>query len=213
MAFFKRKSKSGDNAGEGKASSPRFGYFPPSALRVGGLPLQREDAESASPDVSRLNTGGLIGASALDSATYKGSHLRADVFSELSESMGVIEEKFHAGMYDAQAMPLVEAFLGELHELANIEVERGAINDCRVTDMKEANRAAYEAVFEARCQREMGIEAARLASLDYMTPDYEEVIARAEEKRERKEARRAARYARQDERRAARAERQGADSA
>lgn len=208
MAFFSKKigRRGKGEAASAQPSSHRFNYYHPSVSRVEGVPLQDKTNEHEDPSTVRIDAGALIGASALESAVHKGSHLRSDVFSELSRSMAVIESKFHAGMYDAQAMPLVEALLDELHELASIQVERGAINDCRINDIKRANKEAYEAVFEARRRREMGLDAARLASLDYSTPDYEEIIARAEEKKTRKEAKRAAKNAAADERREVRRE-------
>lgn len=208
MAFFSKKigGKGKGTAVNAQPSSHRFNYYHPSVSRVEGVPLQDKTSEHEDPSTVRIDAGTLIGASALESAVHKGSHLRSDVFSELSKSMAVIESKFHAGMYDAQAMPLVEALLDELHELASIQVERGAINDCRINDIKRANKEAYEAVYEARCRREMGLDAARLASLDYSTPDYEEIIARTEERKARKEAKRAAKNAAADERREARRE-------
>lgn len=211
MAFF--MGKEGVGAGQGAQDGvPRFDYYPPDGNHVVGMPVKDSESASKTTGVAQLNVGNLIGATAFDSATYKGRHLVADVFAELSNSMSVIEEKFHAGMYDAQAMPLVEAFLNELHELADIQVERRSIDNSRVNDLKEANQVAHEAVFKARSEREMGIEAARLASLDYTTPDYEEIIARAEEKRRIKAAKKASRLERKESRQRARLEKRDKDT-
>lgn len=209
MAFFMGKEGAGQGAQDG---APRFDYYPPDGNHVVGMPVKDSENASKTMGVAQLNVGDLIGATAFDSATYKGRHLEADVFAELSNSMSVIEEKFHAGMYDAQAMPLVEAFLNELHELANIQVERRSIDNSRISDLKEANRVAHEAVFKARSEREMGIEAARLASLDYTTPDYEEIIAHAEEKRRIKAAKKASRLERKESRQRARLEKRDKDT-
>ncbi|TGY74253.1 hypothetical protein E5332_03265 [Enterorhabdus sp. NM05_H27] len=108
------------------------------------------------------------------------------VFSELADSMQVIERKFHGGQYDAQAMPLVEAFLSELHTLAQIQVERNGIIDRRIADLRRANIMAYQAVCEERARREEGIDKARMYEWHSVAASYD----RREAQMRRKQAKR-----------------------
>lgn len=182
-----------------KASAAGFypTYYSPSEKRIRNIDFTQPHARAKQSDVDRLTADELLGASVVDTALYKSKHLEAAVFEELTESIKVIEEKYHAGMFDAQAMPLVEELINELENLAKIQLERNAVNDCRINDIKQAKAAAYDAVYEARKNRELSIEAARIAHIDSFAPDFEEIEVKEAEK-ERKRARRT--QARQEKR-------------
>lgn len=163
-------------------SAPRSDYYDSQSLRIGSFDFAEAPTRTTRSEVSRLSLDALVGASATDTVAYTSRHMGLSVFSELTESLRVIEQKFHAGMYDAQVMPLVEAFLNEVEALAQIQVEREAVNDDRVNDIKAANAAAYQAVYDARRKREQGIETARMMALDAMLPDCEVMERKMEEK-------------------------------
>ena len=164
-------------------------YYSPSEKRIRNIDFTQPRTRARQSDVDRLTADELLDASVMNTPLYKSRHLEAAVFEELTESIKVIEEKYHAGMFDVQAMPLVEELINELENLAKIQLERNAVNDCRINDIKQAKVAAYDAVYEARKNRELSIEAARIAHIDSFAPDFEEIEAREAEK-ERKKAQR-----------------------
>lgn len=182
------------------SNTPEAKYYSPDSMRIDDFDLSSPSFYRQHDDVNTLKIEGLVGASATKTAVYKSKHLDVSVFRELNESLRVIEEKFHAGMYDAQAMPLVEAFLDEVEVLAQIQVERDAVNDCRINDIKTANAAAYKAVYSARTDRERGIETARTLSVDAMLPDFDVLELKAEEKSRKRMERLTAKKARGEQR-------------
>lgn len=169
-------------------------YYPAGTMRIGEPHLGSEAEEDRSFRIKRMDASALIGASVLESALFTGDHHDAQAFDELSRSLLVIEQKLHAGQYDAQAMPLIEAFLDELKTLARIEVDRNGVNAQRINDMKVANAAAYDAVSKAREERERMIEGARLRSLEQVDARKRQTQLRAERK-EQAQADRAVRKA------------------
>lgn len=227
LLFFKKKKKQTDIDGaraQGVHTAvPMAGYYAPGQASVHTANYDAPRMARVRSSVDRLEVGSLVGASAIDTASYKSRHYETQVFQEIADDLQVIEMKFHNGMYDAQAMPLVQEFLVEMEKLAQLQVERDAINDERINDIKLANAAAYQAVSEARSQREMGIEAARLAHLERMLPDFEEEeakqqkrIAKREKKKQKREQKRAerqeakeAKEAKREEARQRRAEKAG----
>lgn len=158
-----------------KPAAPAPAYYSPSQRRIRNLDFNESHVNARRSDIDKLAADKLIGASAIDTATYKAKHIETDVFGELDSSIRTIEEKFHAGMYDAQALPLVEAFIDELEQLAMIQLDRNEVNDCRIDDIKQANAAAYRAVCDAREKRELSIDVIRLARLDALAPDFDQL--------------------------------------
>lgn len=173
------------------AQAPTAAYYSSDSVRIGNLDFDRPNQASRVSRVQCIDVGDLVGASVFESAVCSSAHVEALVFEELAESMQVIERKFHGGQYDAQAMPLVEAFLSELRTLAHIQMERNGIVDQRIADMKQANIAAYQAVCEARARREEGIDKARLYDLRLTALKYD--------RREAKIKRRYAKKAKEDD--------------
>lgn len=173
------------------AQAPTAAYYSSDSVRIDNLDFDRPNQASRVSRVQRIDVGDLVGASVFESAVCSSAHVEALVFEELAESMQVIERKFHGGQYDAQAMPLVEAFLSELRTLAHIQMERNGIVDQRIADMKQANIAAYQAVCEARARREEGIDKARLYDLRLTALKYD--------RREAKIKRRYAKKAKEDD--------------
>ncbi|MCI8425198.1 MAG: hypothetical protein HFJ72_06000 [Adlercreutzia sp.] len=171
-----------------KGTSPDVAYYSPAQSRIPDFNFDRVNGPDRGFRVQRIDDGGLVGSSVFESALYTPSHIDTRVFQSLAQSMEVIEKKLHGGQYDAQAIPLIEAFLAELRELAQIQVERNEINDQRICDLKEANIAAYNAVCEARERREEGIEKARMYRFNRMSADFDKRAARAQMRDERKAA-------------------------
>lgn len=180
MTLFDKKSKQGGHA-PSSPKAPIAEYYPPTVLRINDFDLNSPSLSRESGEIDLLKFDALVGASAAKTVSYKAKHLDVSVFRELNESLHVIERKFHAGMYDAQAMPLVEKFLNEVEALAQIQVERDAVNACRINDIKAANAEAYKAVYEARTERERGIEIARALATEAMLPDFDLLERKAEE--------------------------------
>ncbi len=149
---------------EGDVPTPA--YYPAGSMRIPELGLEDGSMERQGSHVRRMGAAPLVGASVLESVMFTGSHIDACPFDELSKSLLVIEQKLHAGQYDAHVIPLVEAFLGELKTLARIQVDRNGVHDQRINDLKTANVAASDAVGELRRKREEAIEGARKRYLD-----------------------------------------------
>lgn len=198
MVWFNRKRQQSVPSGAPSAQAPTAAYYAPGQIRISHLDFDQPGPVTQGARIHRIDVGNLVGASVFESALCSSAHVDALVFSELAESMQVIERKFHGGQYDAQAMPLVEAFLSELHVLAQIQVERNSIVDRRIADLRRANIMAYQAVCEERALREEGIDKARM---------YEwHVVAASHERREAQMRRKQAKTLQQDEERAAKAE-------
>lgn len=198
MAWFNRRKRQPIPSSAPSVQAPTAAYYAPDQVRISHLDFDRPGSVTQGPRVHRIDVGNLVGASVFESAVCSSVHVDALVFSELAESMQVIERKFHGGQYDAQAMPLVEAFLSELHALAQIQVERNGIIDRRIADLRHANIMAYQAVCEERSRREEGIDKACMYEWHSMAASYE-----------RREARMRLRWAkklRRDEERAEKAE-------
>lgn len=183
-----------------KSTAPAPAYYSPSQRRIRNLDFNESHVNARRSDIDKLAADKLIGASAIDTATYKAKHIETDVFGELDSSIRTIEEKFHAGMYDAQALPLVEAFIDELEQLAMIQLDRNEVNDCRIDDIKQANAAAYRVVCDAREKRELSIDAVRLARLDALAPDFDQLEEENKSKREKRMRVRDARHTKRKER-------------
>lgn len=183
-----------------KSTAPAPAYYSPSQRRIRNLDFNESHVNARRSDIDKLAADKLIGASAIDTATYKAKHIETDVFGELDSSIRTIEEKFHAGMYDAQALPLVEAFIDELEQLAMIQLDRNEVNDCRIDDIKQANAAAYRAVCDAREKRELSIDTVRLARLDALAPDFDQLEEENKSKREKRMRVRDARHTKRKER-------------
>ena len=123
---------------------PQFGSV---AGQRTGSPLQRlgiEELEQAAPE---------------EIADLKANHVPpAVVVSMRGETMMRIQERFHNGTYDAAVMPLVEEYLTEMEHLAHLQADKIEIVVYRrVADVKEAKQKAYDAVAEARREREQVI--------------------------------------------------------
>ena len=187
-----------------KSTAPAPAYYSPSQRRIRNLDFNESHVNARRSDIDKLAADKLIGASAIDTATYKAKHIETDVFGELDSSIRTIEEKFHAGMYDAQALPLVEAFIDELEQLAMIQLDRNEVNDCRIDDIKQANAAAYRVVCDAREKRELSIDTVRLARLDALAPDFDQLEEENKSKREKRMRVRDARHTKRKERRSRR---------
>ena len=198
MTWFNRKKRQSIPSAAPSAQAPAAAYYAPGQIRISHLDFDRPGPVTQGPRVRRIDVGNLVGASVFESAVCSSAHVDALVFSELAESMQVIERKFHGGQYDAQAMPLVEAFLSELHGLAQIQVERNGIIDQRIADLRRANIMAYQAVCEERSRREEGIDKARMYEWHSVAASYD----RREAQMRRKQAKRL----QQDEERAAKTE-------
>lgn len=183
-----------------KSTAPAPAYYSPSQRRIRNLDFNESHVNARRSDIDKLAADKLIGASAIDTATYKAKHIETDVFGELDSSIRTIEEKFHAGMYDAQALPLVEAFIDELEQLAMIQLDRNEVNDCRIDDIKQANAAAYRVVCDAREKRELSIDTVRLARLDALAPDFDQLEEENKSKREKRMRVRDARHTKRKER-------------
>lgn len=183
-----------------KSAAPSPAYYSPSQRRIRNLDFNESHANARRSDIDKLAADELVGASAIDTATYKAKHIETDVFGELDSSIRTIEEKFHAGMYDAQALPLVEAFIDELEQLAMIQLDRNEVNDCRIDDIKQANAVAYRAVCDAREKRELSIDAIRLARLDALAPDFDQLEEENKSKIEKRLSVRDARHTKRKER-------------
>lgn len=198
MTWFNRKKRQTIPSAAPSAQAPTAAYYAPGQICISHLDFDRPGPVTQGSRVHRIDVGSLVGASVFESAVCSSAHVDALVFSELAKSMQVIERKFHGGQYDAQAMPLVEAFLSELHGLAQIQVERNGILDQRIADLRRANIMAYQAVCEERARREEGIDKARM---------YEwHVVAAGYERREVQMKRKQAKKLQQDEERATKAE-------
>lgn len=189
MSFVRHMSK--HNSDNAKGPSSR--YYPPQQFRIADLDFDTIDPTRGDYRLQRLEVEQLIGASAFEAATYTAGHVNTCVYSEMTEGLRVIEEKFHAGQYDAEAMPLVEAFLSELQKMTQIQIERNEINDIRIADIKEANIAAYNAVCDERRCREEAIECARKHEMDSTIAYFEKRRIKAERKAARKQEREKAR--------------------
>lgn len=185
---------------DAKSTAPAPAYYSPSQRRIRNLDFNESHVNARRSDIDKLAADKLIGASAIDTATYKAKHIETDVFGELDSSIRTIEEKFHAGMYDAQALPLVEAFIDELEQLAMIQLDRNEVNDCRIDDIKQANAAAYRVVCDAREKRELSIDTVRLARLDALAPDFDQLEEENKAKREKRMHVRDARHTKRKER-------------
>lgn len=185
MFGFKRSQR----VDAGRAPDPA--YYHPDTIRLESRSLDKVDIEYPGFGISRINAEPLVGASAFESALYASSHVSTLVGAELAEAIQVIEKKFHGGQYDAQALPLVEAFLSELHTLARIQIDRNEIADQRIADLKAANAAAHDAVCDARKQREVAVERAKRRAADALMADIEKQEAKAERKKKRTEQRKA----------------------
>lgn len=183
-----------------KPAAPAPAYYSPSQRRIRNLDFNESHVNARRSDIDKLAADKLIGASAIDTANYKAKHIETDVFGELDSSIRTIEEKFHAGMYDAQALPLVEAFIDELEQLAMIQLDRNEVNDCRIDDIKQANAAAYRAVCDAREKRELSIDVIRLARLDALAPDFDQLEEENKSKEEKRMRVRDARHTKRKER-------------
>ncbi|MEC4175037.1 hypothetical protein VIN30_01050 [Adlercreutzia sp. R7] len=182
--WFKRKGKKAAKLSGLGAQAPADAYYAPDHIRIDDLNFDRPSPRERAPRIQHIDVGGLVGASVFESAVCASTHAEALVFAELSESIQVIERKFHGGQYDAQAMPLVEAFLSELRTLAHIQMERNGIIDQHIADIRRANIVAYQAVCEARERREESIDRARMHDLRVTAIDYE----RREAKTKRRQA-------------------------
>ena len=198
MAWFNRKRQQPIPSAAPSAQAPTAAYYAPGQICISHLDFDRPGPVAQGARVHRIDVGNLVGASVFESAVCSSAHVDALVFSELAESMQVIERKFHGGQYDAQAMPLVEAFLSELHTLAQIQVERNGIIDQRIADLRRANIMAYQAVCEERARREEGIDKARMYEWRSVAASYD--------RREARMRRRWATKLRRDEERAEKAE-------
>lgn len=186
MAWFNRKRQQPIPSAAPSSQAPTAAYYAPGQICISHLDFDRPGPVAPGARVHRLDVGNLVGASVFESAVCSSSHVDALVFSELADSMQVIERKFHGGQYDAQAMPLVEAFLSELHTLAQIQVERNGIIDRRIADLRRANIMAYQAVCEERARREEGIDKARMYEWHSVAASYD----RREAQMRRKQAKR-----------------------
>ncbi len=186
MAWFNRKRQQPIPSAAPSAQAPTAAYYAPGQICISHLDFDRPGPVAPGARVRRLDVGNLVGASVFESAVCSSSHVDALVFAELADSMQVIERKFHGGQYDAQAMPLVEAFLSELHTLAQIQVERNGIIDRRIADLRRANIMAYQAVCEERARREEGIDKARMYEWHSVAASYD----RREAQMRRKQAKR-----------------------
>lgn len=186
MAWFNRKKQQPIPSAAPSAQAPTAAYYAPGQICISHLDFDRPGPVAPGARVHRLDVGNLVGASVFESAVCSSSHVDALVFSELADSMQVIERKFHGGQYDAQAMPLVEAFLSELHTLAQIQVERNGVIDQRIADLRRANIMAYQAVCEERARREEGIDKARMYEWHSVAASYD----RREAQMRRKQAKR-----------------------
>ena len=186
MAWFNRKRQQPIPSAAPSSQAPTAAYYAPGQICISHLDFDRPGPVAPGARVRRLDVGNLVGASVFESAVCSSSHVDALVFAELADSMQVIERKFHGGQYDAQAMPLVEAFLSELHTLAQIQVERNGIIDRRIADLRRANIMAYQAVCEERARREEGIDKARMYEWHSVAASYD----RREAQMRRKQAKR-----------------------
>ena len=186
MAWFNRKRQQPIPSAAPSSQAPTAAYYAPGQICISHLDFDRLGPVAPGARVRRLDVGNLVGASVFESAVCSSSHVDALVFAELADSMQVIERKFHGGQYDAQAMPLVEAFLSELHTLAQIQVERNGIIDRRIADLRRANIMAYQAVCEERARREEGIDKARMYEWHSVAASYD----RREAQMRRKQAKR-----------------------
>lgn len=186
MAWFNRKRQQPIPSAAPSSQAPTAAYYAPGQICISHLDFDRPGPVAQGTRVHRIDVGNLVGASVFESAVCSSSHVDALVFSELADSMQVIERKFHGGQYDAQAMPLVEAFLSELHTLAQIQVERNGIIDRRIADLRRANIMAYQAVCEERARREEGIDKARMYEWHSVAASYD----RREAQMRRKQAKR-----------------------
>ncbi len=139
-----------------KGDSLRAGQ-PPQGFKLRNLEFGAKNIQG-SPTLEKIGLEELIGANAFENADLKANHTEPGVLTGmLAETMAKLEEKYHSGAYDAAAMPLVKKYLDEMQVMANIQLERFEIIAKRVSDVKEANEAAYSAVYTAREQRESEI--------------------------------------------------------
>ncbi len=126
----------------------------PSGFKLRNLEFGAKGAQG-SPLLESIGLKDLIAATAFESADLKANHSEPGALTGmLQETMSKLEDKYHSGVYDAAAMPLVEQYLSEMRVMANIQLERNEVIAKRVLDVKEANEAAYNAVYEARSKRE-----------------------------------------------------------
>ena len=148
---------------EGRVSAPPPLWTQPDTLRAGippqGFKLRGLEfgakARGETPTLESLGLEELIGASPFKSADLKANHTEPGVLvGMLAETMSKLEQKYHSGQYDAAAMPLVEQYLDEMKHMAFIQSERFELISSRISDVREANKAAFDAVYEVRRQRE-----------------------------------------------------------
>ena len=136
-----------------RGDSARAGQHP-RGFRLRNLEFGAK-SNKETPVLQRRGLRELMGASAFDSADLKPNHAEPGVLvGMLAETMTKLETKYHSGAYDAAAMPLVEQYLAEMRNMAQIQLERNELLAQRVFDLKEANQAAYDAVYEVRRERE-----------------------------------------------------------
>lgn len=129
----------------------------PNGFYLRDLEFGSKDSNST-PALEKLGLEPLIGANAFESADIKANHVEPGVLTGmLSETISKLEEKYHSGVYDAAAMPLVKQYLDEMKKMADVQLERQELIARRVTDIKQANEAAYKAVNEVREKREEDI--------------------------------------------------------
>lgn len=143
--------------------------------------------EGVVPPLEKVGLSELLYGGPEVTADLKVNHVEPSVLSgPLADAMRQIEDKFHQGVYDAAAIPLVEDYLKQLRHLAELQARRAELLGNRVSDVKEANVRAFEAVAERREEREAAIDR-----------EYEEAqrlpIARREAKRDKKAAKAQAR--------------------
>ena len=141
-------------------SSHKRGARVPRGFRVSNLEFGSTDAFGGASSLQRIGLRELINADTYEQVDLKANHFEPGVLTgSLSDAMAEIETKFHSGVYDAAAMPLVEEYLAELRNMAEIQSRRSALIARRVSDVKEAKKKAREAVYDARKTREAEIYA------------------------------------------------------
>ncbi len=179
----------------------------PQGFKVGSLEFGAQGQVLSASSLERVGMGELIHASPAENADLKANHVEPGVLAgDLANSMRRIEEKFSNGEYDAAAMPLIEDYLDELKNMALIQAKREALHAKRVSDVKEANAAAYKAVTEARNRRAAEVDSLHRESEERSRALWGEFDASCAERKARKKALRLERRERRDRKRALNAE-------
>ena len=147
------KSKNNDNVADAAPQQESK-----HVLRFGGLGFDPLEEKATIPAIERLAMGGIPGGDANDLACAKPSHSEPRAINEvLADTMEHIISKASDGTFDHQAVPIIEAWVGEIAGLAQLQSRKEGLRAQTVMRAKQAADAAIKAVSDERQGRERAI--------------------------------------------------------